>query len=341
MGEKLIRIQNLNHFLDPEPYFILSALLLLAWAFYKLFLREVSTERHRNLRGHFKNILHHFLVLSTAFSAYTVLMQSEMEWAVKSVPYVGLLTLLSGMIVFVKTSRLIILQYMFLGSMRAGVPVLIVNIFSLALSVLLALWVANQIFGIQVAPLLATSAAFSIILGLALQDTLGNLFAGISLQLDKSFEIGDWLEIQVGITKVTGQVKEISWRATLLIGLSDEMITIPNRTLANSQISNFTGGESPIVRSQLFRIPFHHNPQAVKEILNASIKNIPEVKKYPEAFTYIYENTESWVSYKLVYFLEDYGAQWRVGDLVIASGLQYLQANKIDVSSPRIEVIKT
>ena len=58
----------------------------------------------------------------------------------------------------------------------------------------------------------ATSAALSIVLGFALQETLANLFAGLALMLERPFEPGDW--IQMG--KLTGQVQEVSWRAVRL-----------------------------------------------------------------------------------------------------------------------------
>ncbi len=342
MGEKLIKMQNLYSILDPEPYFLLCSLLLLAWLFYKLFLKEVSDERHENLRGHFKNIFRHFLIFSTFFAVFVLIAQSFPEGGLgRALPYLGIFTLCWGMMVFVKTCRLIILQYLFLGSMKAGVPVLIVNIFSLILSIVLALWSANQIFGFQVAPLLATSAAFSIILGLAIQDTLGNLFAGISLQLDKSFEIGDWLEVVSGVQKSVGQVKEISWRATMLIGLSDEKITIPNRSLANSQISNFSTGHQPIVRSQIFKLKYGVDIEHAKKVLLESIKGNNQILGYPEPLVLLSESNESWIAFKLVYFIENYGSQYMIADLVMNSAIKFLLANGIEISPARIEVVSS
>src|SRR5689334_1725295 len=131
MGEKFLNTKNLYALMDFEPYFILCALIFLAWAFYKIFLREVSEERHRNLRRHFRNLMRHFAALTTLFATYFILKQGTGEFALlRALPYIALSGLLSGMIVFVKSCRLIILQYLFLGSMKHGVPVLIVNIFS-------------------------------------------------------------------------------------------------------------------------------------------------------------------------------------------------------------------
>jgi small-conductance mechanosensitive channel len=342
MGERLIKTQNLYSILDPEPFFLLCTLLLLSWLFYKFFLNDISETRHLNVRRQFKNIFHHFLVFSTFFSIYILVSQSFPNgWIGRALPYLGLMSLGWGMAVFVKVCRLIILQYLFLGSMRVGVPMLIVNIFSLILSIILALWFANQIFGIQVAPLLATSAAFSIILGLAIQDTLGNLFAGIALQIDRSFEIGDWLEVTSGAQKTVGQVKEVTWRATMLVGFSEEKITIPNRSLAAAQISNFSTGEEPIIRSQIFKLKYGVNIEHAKQCLMESIREVKSILTFPEPLVLIFESNESWISLKLIYFIENYGAQYSIADQVMNSALKYLMANGIEISPTRIEVLHT
>lgn len=342
MNEKFIQTQSLYSLLDLEPFIILSALLLLAWVFYKLFLREVSEERHRNLQNHFRGLFRHYLIMSVFFMTFAgILHFTEGQGPLgRSLPYLGILTFGWGGAVFVKVCRLIILQYLFLGSMKAGVPVLIVNIFSLLMSVVLALWGASQIFGIQLAPLLATSAAFSIILGLALQDTLGNLFAGISLQLDKSFEIGDWVEVVQGLQKTVGQVKEITWRATTLIGWADEVIVIPNRTMANSHISNFQSGDLPIIRNQIFRLPYGVDVALAQECLLASLREIPEVRNFPEPLCLVSENHESWLGLKLSYYIDNYGAQYTVGHKVLARGLEYLKANGLQVTHTTVKVIQ-
>jgi len=124
--------------------------------------------------------------------------------------YLGLATLIAGAIVFVKVCRILLFEYLFIGHMKEGVPLLIVNLFTLVISIGIVGWFATELFGVKLGPLLATSAVFSLILGLALQDTLGNLFAGVALQLDKPYEIGDWIEVNNGGATWVGQVEEIS-----------------------------------------------------------------------------------------------------------------------------------
>ncbi len=356
MNEKLIHLQNLYRLLDFEPYILIGALILFAWFFYRLFLKAVSEERHRSLRGHFRNLVHHYIVISVLFAAYTFLSQatqvdtsamdpliapgiSSSSGLARAVPYLAMLTYFWGMLVFVKTCRLIVLQYLFLGSMRMGVPLLLVNIFSLLLSLALVIWTLNHIFGIQVAPLLATSAALSIVLGLALQDTLGNLFAGISLQIDHAFEIGDWLEVLQGSSKSVGQVQEISWRATTLLGFADELITVPNRIIASSQVTNYTRPGYPIIRSQFFRMPYDVNVEKVKQILLQAMLTVPEVKRFPEPLVLITETTESWLSFKAIYYIDNYGSQYTIGDKVLNAGLQRLHAEGIQTTVQRMQIL--
>ena len=342
MDDKLIKTKNLYVLIDWEPLVLITAMLLLAWLFYKVFLRDVSEERHNNLRGHFINLTRHYAILVVFFFCCQFLLQAQHEeWTFgRSLPYIAILTFVWGVLVFVKVSRLIILQYLFLGSMRAGVPVLIVNIFSLAASVVLFTWGASTIFGVQLGPLLATSAAFSLILGLALQDTLGNLFAGISLQVDHAFEIGDWLEIlqtQSG-PKTVGQVKEVTWRATLMVGWSDELITIPNRVMANSQIFNFRGGTSPILRSQMFRLPLKTDVELAKRCLTEALKQVSRIREYPSPVVYVSETTDSWLTIKCAYYIDNYGSQFGIGDELIEKGLGFLRANGLEIAHTVLEL---
>jgi small-conductance mechanosensitive channel len=176
MAEKFIKIQALYGLIDLEPFILLGCLIAITWVFYKSFLREASEERHRAIRGHFRTLLRHYVFLSSLFLVFIFMQTSEAQIGnlAKTTPYVALVAFVWGNFVFVKTARLILLQYLFLGSMKHGVPLLLVNIFSLVLSIVLFFWGINHIFGLEVGPLLATSAAASVILGLALQDTLGS-----------------------------------------------------------------------------------------------------------------------------------------------------------------------
>ncbi|MBV2169787.1 MAG: mechanosensitive ion channel family protein [Bdellovibrio sp.] len=340
MAEKFIRIQALYGLLELEPFILLGCLIAITWVFYKFFLREASEERHRSIRNHFRTLLRHYVVLSFLFLLFIFLQTSEPQLGnmAKVTPYVAVVLFIWGNVVFVKTSRLIVLQYLFLGSMKHGVPLLLVNIFSLILSIVLTFWGIAHVFGLEVGPLLATSAAASVILGLALQDTLGNLFAGISLQVDRNFEIGDWLEIVSGIQKTVGQVREITWRSTTLVGFSDELITLPNRFMANATISNYSPPDTPILRRQIFRIAYGENVELAKQLLERTAAGIGEVRGIPAPWAYVSDTNEHWIELKIIYFIDNYGSQFSVGDKVYVRGVESLRSAGVKLARQVIEL---
>jgi len=340
VNDRVIQTSRLYQIMDLETYVLLAIFGLTAYLVYRFFLFRVSEERHRNLKTHFKSLTNYFLIFTASYGIFYIAQEtaSEFDLVRRLVPYLATLCFFSGAIFFVKCSRLVVLQYLFLGSMRAGVPLLLVNIFSLVLSILIGFWTVNTILGVQLAPLLATSAAFSIILGLALQDTLGNLFAGISLQIDKTFEIGDWLEIMNGSTKTVGQVKELSWRSTLLIGFSDEMITLPNKIVAQCQVSNFSPENQPILRSQIFKFPFGTDYHQATEALEQAASQISEVRAVPAPLAFVQEMNDYGVTIKLIYFIDNYGRQYLVGDKVAQCALELLKQQNIPFFRPTINI---
>lgn len=340
MNERLIQTQKLYQIVDLESFIFLAILGLSSYLFYKFFLQAASEERHQNIKNHLKVLFKHFLFVSALFGTYFLLSQAETptEHTHRILPYIAMVTFVAGVIYFVKTCRLLVLQYLFLGSMRAGVPLLLVNIFSLLLSIIIGFWTISTIFNVQLTPLIATSAAFSIILGLALQDTLGNLFAGISLQIDKTFEIGDWLEIMNGSVKIVGQVKELSWRSTVLVGFSDEMITLPNKLVAQCQVSNFSLDSQPIVRSQIFKFPYGVDVPKCLALLEQAASQISDIRGIPAPFAYTQETHDYGITVKLIYFIENYGKQFVIADKVFKTAFDLLKKNDIQLSKPTLNI---
>jgi small-conductance mechanosensitive channel len=340
---------RIDAILQTESLLVLVGLSGLAWGLYKTVLRAVSDDRHRLLKRLFKNMLGHGIAMVVLFAAYRLLFSSvdeDMslggEIASRLYPYVGFFCILSASIFFVKTARILAFEYLFFLSMKAGVPVLLVNILSLGLSLGLAAWIATEVFAVRLAPVLATSALISVILGLALQDTLGNLFAGVSLQIDKPYEIGDWVKVQNGGQEWVGQIQEISWRSTLLLGLLDELITIPNRVIASSQVAAYGSGGKHFLRGINFRIPLHAPVERSKNVLEAAVKKIPGLPAYPLAKVYFNEVGDSWINLRLLLPLTDFGSQIGVVDRVHSEVFEAFAREGLEVATPvtRVDIIQ-
>ena len=100
-----------------------------------------------------------------------------------------------------------------------------------------ALSVVAYVFNAPVGTLIATSGVFAIILGLALQSTLSDVFSGIALNLSKAYEVGDWIVLSDGFE---GRVVETNWRATHLLNASNDLVVLPNSGLAKAQLTNLS-----------------------------------------------------------------------------------------------------
>ncbi len=321
----------------------LSAVLsfaLCSWLFYLAGLRRISQDRHELMRRQFHGLGTLTLLLLLAYALHSGLAAYRLlipEVETLSV-YTGLLSVFLAAALVVKTLKVSAFEYFFFTNMRVGVPLLLINVCSLILTLLVCSWILSSLFDIQLSSMLATSAVLSIILGLALQDTLGNLFAAISLQIDKPFELEDWIELKNGSEKITGQVKEMSWRATLLLAVTDELMTIPNRTLAQCQITNYSGRIRPFYRGYYFRFPFDTDLEMAQAILIECTRGIPEILSSPPPIAIVLETSESWVLVKVVYALKDFGKQYLVADKYHLAALRLLKERGIKLASNRLMV---
>jgi small-conductance mechanosensitive channel/CRP-like cAMP-binding protein len=114
-------------------------------------------------------------------------------------------------------------------------PSLVRNVFSLVAFTVLFVVIFNRIYTeVNLGALFTTSAIFGVIIGLALQDTLGNFFSGISLHADRPFQVGD--VIVVGQQKHTGVVEGINWRAIKIRTFQNHVVLVSNSNAAKEAI---------------------------------------------------------------------------------------------------------
>lgn len=335
-------IEKIEKVVQPELLFLVLVLVGGAWLVYRYVLGAISPERHRNLRRLFRNLLFwttYTIALAAIFWIAHFFGDLAIPFQHRVIPTVGLLAILCGCTTIVKTNRILLFEYLFFKNMKVGVPLLIVNLCTLILSIILGGWVLSGIFEFQLAPLLAGSAIFSIVLGLALQDTLGNLIAGVALQFDKPYEIGDWIEVSNDRNKWSGKVEEITWRATVLLSFTEEWIVIPNRVLAQAEISNFSARVRPFIRSLIFRVNYGVPHEKVREVLFKAVAQVPTVRRVPQPLVLVVDTSESWVAFKLIYYIEDYGRHMIIGDEVYRRALEGFAGSEIALARQKLEVI--
>jgi small-conductance mechanosensitive channel/CRP-like cAMP-binding protein len=141
-----------------------------------------------------------------------------------------------------------------------------------------ALAVMSFVFGLPLRGLLATSGIIAIVLGLALQSTLGDLFSGISLSIEKPFKLGDQILLEGG---VEGQVIELNWRATHLRNGANDIVVIPNSAIAKMRIQNHTSGSERHSGSFTVVVDSVNEPEMTLELLKQAAMTCPGILENP------------------------------------------------------------
>ncbi len=124
------------------------------------------------------------------------------------------------------------------------------------------------VFGIAIGTLVATSGIIAIILGLALQSTLNDLFSGLALTLGRPYGIGDWILLSDG---TEGRVVENTWRSTHILTSANNVVVLPNSYLAKIGLTNVSRPDESHQVMLPLRIRPTHSPGFVLEALRKAM----------------------------------------------------------------------
>ncbi|MGY5811785.1 mechanosensitive ion channel family protein [Rhizobium sp. LEGMi198b] len=142
-----------------------------------------------------------------------------------------------------------------------------------------ALSVIADVFSVPVGTLIATSGVFAIILGLALQSTLSDVFSGIALNLGRPYSVGDWVVLD---NDVQGRVVETNWRATHLLSGTNDLVVIPNSALAKSRITNLSSPDESHGVTITVRVQPTTQPKVIADVMRNVLISCNTIQKTPE-----------------------------------------------------------
>jgi CRP-like cAMP-binding protein len=178
--------------------------------------------------------------------------------------------------------------------------------------------------------LLIAPGVAAVVLGLAMQDLLGNIIAGIALQLGKSFHHGEWLFIENRYAEVI----EINWRATRLLTNDDISIEVPNREIARQTIINLNRPQ----RTAAMRIPISLDyaapPTRVKEVLLQATLNARGVSTAFNPKVFLKNFGDSGIEYEIKFWLDSYNSYNDVCDAIRTNVWYALQRHGIRIPFP-------
>ena len=129
--------------------------------------------------------------------------------------------------------------------------------------------------GISITPLLTALGVGGLAVALALQDTLGNLFAGVHILMEKSVRVGDFVKLETG---QEGYVADIGWRTTRVRMLPNNIVIIPNGKLAQSILTNYYLPEPRMALLVPISVSYDSDPEKVESILvEEAVKGAKEI----------------------------------------------------------------
>lgn len=134
------------------------------------------------------------------------------------------------------------------------------------------------VFGVPIGTLLATSGVIAIILGLALQNTLGDVFSGIALTLGRPYVIGDWISLTDG---TEGRVVASNWRSTYLLTGAHNVVVLPNSVLAKLGLTNVSQPDENHQLTLPVRVVPTRMPRLIVEVMRDVLDSSNVIVKQP------------------------------------------------------------
>lgn len=187
----------------------------------------------------------------------------------------------------------------------------------------------------NLAAILTPSAILTAIIGLAMQDTIGNFIAGLLIQVEKPFDINDWIAVE----GEKGQVKELNWRYTKIETLDRYYMIVPNSKIATQKVLNYSK-PTPTVNEYLsIGVSYDVPPLKVKRAVEAILNSNANIIKDGQQGAFLHEYADSAIVYKIKYAIGDFSIHRHVRDEVYSAIWYQFQKQAIPIPYPIRTVI--
>ena len=150
--------------------------------------------------------------------------------------------------------------------------------------------------------LLTTSAVSAVVIGFALQDTLGNAFAGLAIQSERPFHVGHWIRV----AEFEGRVAEVTWRATKLQTKAGNFVIVPNNVIAREAITNYSEPAVPTRLEVEVGASYDASPARVKAAIREAMAQAPWVLPTPPPDVLLVGFADSAITYRARFWVADY-----------------------------------
>jgi len=206
---------------------------------------------------------------------------------------------------------------------------------------LIALLIILGHYNIEITPLVAGLGVGALAVGMALQSTLTNFFAGLHIISDRPVNVGDFIELEAGIS---GFVEDIGWRSTKIKTLPNNIIIIPNSKLADSIITNVSFPEKEMGLVVQCGVSYESDLEKVEkvtiDVAREIQRTIPGAVKNFEPFIRYHTFGDSNINFSIILRVEQNLDKYLITHEFIKALKSRYDREGIEISWPVIKIKK-
>jgi small-conductance mechanosensitive channel len=194
------------------------------------------------------------------------------------------------------------------SSFLSNMPGLLLDLLRVTLVLIGAAIIVSTVWGADLQGALVGLGVGGIVLGLALQDTLSAIFAGLSMVSTRNFKEGDWLKTG----EYEGRVIAMDWRSVTIETEQKILAVVPNSELAQSTFIVESSETMPYGEEISLFMAFDNPPEKVMRTIDEVARTIPDILTDPPHEVEVLDYTDKGIEYELMFFVADRGEAWRV-----------------------------
>jgi small-conductance mechanosensitive channel/CRP-like cAMP-binding protein len=196
----------------------------------------------------------------------------------------------------------LLVDVVLVGRLKMEIPRILSDVALIAVFLLSVMLILYYETDLNITGLFTTAGVLSIVIGLALQDTLGNVFAGLALQMERPFKVGDW----ISFGQFEGVVHDVSWRATQFRTRNNDLVTVPNSTISKESFINYSSPSRVSGRLVEIGVHYRHPPAEVKHVLLEACAQVSQILTTPSPLVRLKSFDAYTITYQVKFWIDDF-----------------------------------
>jgi small-conductance mechanosensitive channel len=224
------------------------------------------------------------------------------------------------------------------GESLDGVPrqrKLLTDLFNVAIYAMAAAFIAVEVFDQAPTGIVATSGVVAIVLGFALQQLLGDIFAGVALNLERPFKAGDWITMD----GTQGVVLMTNWRATHLRTRTMDLMVVPNAVIGRAKLFNHSRPQVRHLDNVEVPLQYGFDEEALKRLLKEAALAVDGVLADPAPIILLHEMRPVTMLWRIYFFTDTFAGLVIMKGQILNAAYAALRNSDMALYLPRNETI--